>query len=97
MKYLIMAFMIVLMSSCYKPSGSRFFAAAKQNTILISELKNSVLTINNPFGIAINIEFKCNWNGKKFTYLKNLVLKERSKYTIIVPKNSMCQIWPWLR
>ncbi len=62
--------------------------AAKPNT--------SELMIYNPFRIGVNIELKCNWNGKRFAYRQYYKLSKRSKVKILLPHNSKCQLWPHL-
>jgi len=56
--------------------------------------EKSVIEIHNPFHISVNIEMKCNWDGKRFRHHKFFRLNGKSKIVFSIPNSSNCQFWP---
>ena len=58
---------------------------------------NSEVFVFNPVRYDLQLEIKCNWNGKKFSHRRFYNLNGKSKVKILIPDGSKCQIWPSLR
>lgn len=55
------------------------------------------ITINNPYGFAVRLEVKCDWNdaARSFDFYRKFVVPKHGAYVLVIPKrHSRCQIWP---
>lgn len=57
--------------------------------------KTSATIYNDTFWSA-KLKVKCDWDGKRWRYVKMYPLKGHSKAEIVVPNGSRCQVWPSL-
>jgi len=50
---------------------------------------------NNPLILKLQIEVKCDWNGKNYKYHRFIVLQKKSLSTVEIPHDlNNCELWP---
>lgn len=55
---------------------------------------------NNPYSLRVQLEVKCDWNGKerKYSYYKKIEINGKSKTILLVPGHmKKCEIWPKIK
>lgn len=67
---------------------------------LATTVKNTEITMYNPYRHDVKLEIKCNWDNKfrHFTYYKTIFVRGKKSAIIEVPNHlRKCQVWPHIK